>query len=351
MHPLHGVGRYRGLTKLPVRTGGVAIDFMHIEYDGGQLYLPVWRLSEVQRYVGAEGVTRSLTAWAARRGKTRSKVIREVQQIAEELLKIYAQRQALPGHSFVLDSDADQLFAEFEATFPFEETPDQARAISDVLGDMDLERPMDRLVCGDVGYGKTEVAMRARSKPCSPASKWRCWRRRPCFTEQHATTFSNRMKTLPITVSSLSRFRSRAEQLKELKDLADGKLDIIVGTHRLLSTDVRFKDLGLVIVDEEQRFGVKHKERLRQFRSQVDTLTLTATPIPRTLHMALSGIREISIISTAPADRLAIRTIVARESDDLIRDGIERELRRGGQVFLSTTASRRSASGRASCKS
>lgn len=335
VHPLHGVGRYRGLTKLPVRTGGVAIDFMHIEYDGGQLYLPVWRLSEVQRYVGAEGVTPKLDRMGGETWqKTRSKVIREVQQIAEELLKIYAQRQALPGHSFVLDSDADQLFAEFEATFPFEETPDQARAISDVLGDMDLERPMDRLVCGDVGYGKTEVAMRAAVKAVLAGKQVAVLAPTTVLTEQHATTFSNRMKTLPITVSSLSRFRSRAEQLKELKDLADGKLDIIVGTHRLLSTDVRFKDLGLVIVDEEQRFGVKHKERLRQFRSQVDTLTLTATPIPRTLHMALSGIREISIISTAPADRLAIRTIVARESDDLIRDGIERELRRGGQVFF-----------------
>ncbi len=335
VHPLHGVGRYRGLTKLPVRSGGVAIDFMHIEYDGGQLYLPVWRLSEVQRYVGAEGMTPKLDRMGGETWqKTRSKVVREIQQVAEELLKIYAQRQALPGHSFVLDSDADQLFAEFEATFPFEETPDQERAIGDVLGDMEASRPMDRLVCGDVGYGKTEVAMRAAAKAVLAGKQVAVLAPTTVLVEQHAATFAARMKTLPITVASLSRFRSRTEQLKELKDLAEGRLDIVVGTHRLLSTDVRFKDLGLVIVDEEQRFGVKHKERLRQFRSQVDTLTLTATPIPRTLHMALSGIREISIISTAPADRLAIRTIVARESDDLIRDGIERELKRGGQVFF-----------------
>jgi len=335
VHPLHGVGRYRGLTKLPLRTGGVTIDFMHIEYDGGQLYLPVWRLSEVQRYVGAEGMSPKLDrmggeTWA----KTRSKVVREVQQVAEELLKIYAQRQALPGHSFVLDTDGEQLFSEFEATFPFEETPDQERAIGDVLGDMDQDRPMDRLVCGDVGYGKTEVAMRAAVKAVLAGKQVAVLAPTTVLVEQHAATFLTRMKTLPVTVASLSRFRSRAEQLKELKDLSEGKLDVVVGTHRLLSTDVRFKDLGLVIVDEEQRFGVKHKERLRQFRSQVDTLTLTATPIPRTLHMALSGIREISIISTAPADRLAIRTIVARESDDLIRDGIQRELKRGGQVFF-----------------
>lgn len=335
VHPLHGVGRYRGLAKLPVRTGGVAVDFMHIEYDGGQLYLPVWRLSEVQRYVGAEGATPKLDrmggeTWA----KTRNKVTREVQQIAEELLKIYAQRQALPGHSLTLDEDASQLFSEFEATFPFEETEDQERAISDVLADLDLARPMDRLVCGDVGYGKTEVAMRAAVKTVLAGKQVALLAPTTVLVEQHAVTFANRIKTLPINVSSLSRFHGRADQTRILKDLADGKVDIVIGTHRLLSSDVRFKDLGLVIIDEEQRFGVKHKERLRQFRSQVDTLTLTATPIPRTLHMALSGIREISIISTAPADRLAIRTIVARQTDELIRDGIEKEIRRGGQVFF-----------------
>jgi len=335
VHALHGVGRYRGLTKLPVRTGGVSVDFMHLEYDGGQLYLPVWRLSEVQRYVGAEGATPKLDRMGGETfAKTRSKVKKEVQQVAEELLKLYAQRQALPGHSFALDSDGQQLFSEFEATFPFEETPDQARAIEEVLDDMDRVQPMDRLVCGDVGYGKTEVAMRAAAKAVLAGKQVAVLAPTTVLVEQHAATFANRMKALPVTVSSLSRFRTRAEQLQDLKKLGDGALDIVIGTHRLLSNDVRWKDLGLVIIDEEQRFGVKHKERLRQFRSQVDTLTLTATPIPRTLHMALSGVREISIISTAPADRLAIRTIVARDTDALIRDGIERELRRGGQVFF-----------------
>ncbi|MFO0574977.1 MAG: transcription-repair coupling factor [Polyangia bacterium] len=335
VHQLHGVGRYRGLTKLPVRTGGVAVDFMHIEYDGGQLYLPVWRLGEVQRYVGAEGITPKLDrlggeTWA----KTRGKVAREVQKVAEELLQLYAQRQALPGHAVHLDTDGEQLFHEFEATFPFTETPDQARAIEDVLTDMQAARPMDRLVCGDVGYGKTEVAMRAAVMAILARKQVAVLAPTTVLVEQHYATFSERTKGLPVIVTSLSRFRSRAEQTKALKDLAEGRVDVVIGTHRLLSNDVRFKDLGLIIVDEEQRFGVSHKERLKKLRTQVDTLTLTATPIPRTLHMAMSGLRDLSIITTAPADRKAIRTLVARASDDLIKEGIKRELARGGQVFF-----------------
>ncbi len=335
VHQLHGVGRYKGLTKLPITKGGVAIDFMHLEYDGGTLYLPVWRLGEVQRYVGAEGVTPKLDrlggeTWA----KTRSKVSREIRQIAEELLQLYAQRQALPGHSFHLGPDEEQLFSEFEATFPFEETPDQERAISDVLSDMENERPMDRLVCGDVGYGKTEVAIRAAVKAVLGRKQVAVLGPTTVLVEQHYATFCERLKSLPVIITSLSRFRSRAEQTQVLKGLAEGKADIVIGTHRLLSTDVRFKDLGLVIIDEEQRFGVAHKERLKKLRTEVDTLTLTATPIPRTLHMALSGMRDLSIITTAPADRLAIRTIVARDNDDLIREAVTRELARGGQVFF-----------------
>jgi transcription-repair coupling factor (superfamily II helicase) len=335
VHQLHGVGRYKGLTKLPVRTGGVAVDFMHIEYDGGTLYLPVWRLGEVQRYVGAEGVTPRLDRLGGETWqKTRAKVSREVKKVAEELLQLYAQRQALPGHSFHLDTDGEQLFQEFEATFPFEETPDQERAISDVLGDMETERPMDRLVCGDVGYGKTEVAMRAAVKAVLARKQVAVLAPTTVLVEQHFATFSQRCQDLPINITSLSRFRSRGEQVQVLKRLAEGGVDIVIGTHRLLSSDVRFKDLGLIIIDEEQRFGVAHKERLKKLRTQVDTLTLTATPIPRTLHMAMSGLREISIITTAPADRLAIRTIVARDNDDLLREGIKRELTRGGQVFF-----------------
>ncbi len=335
VHQLHGVGRYRGLTKLPIRTGGVSVDFMHIEYDSGTLYLPVWRLGEVQRYVGAEGITPRLDRLGGETWqKTRAKVSREVKKVAEELLQLYAQRQALDGYAFHLDQDGDQLFQEFEATFPFEETPDQERAISDVLGDMETERPMDRLVCGDVGYGKTEVAMRAAIKAVLGRKQVAVLAPTTVLVEQHYATFSERCKDLPVNITSLSRFRSRAEQTQVLKKLADGGVDIVIGTHRLLSSDVRFKDLGLIIIDEEQRFGVAHKERLKKLRTQVDTLTLTATPIPRTLHMAMSGLREISIITTAPADRLAIRTIVARDNDDLIREGIKRELNRGGQVFF-----------------
>ncbi len=335
VHQLHGVGRYKGLTKLPITKGGVAIDFMHLEYDGGTLYLPVWRLGEVQRYVGAEGVTPKLDrlggeTWA----KTRAKVSREIRQIAEELLQLYAQRQALPGHSFQLGADEDQLFSEFEATFPFEETPDQEQAIADVLADMENERPMDRLVCGDVGYGKTEVAIRAAVKAVLGRKQVAVLAPTTVLVEQHYATFCERLKSLPVLITSLSRFRSRAEQTQVIKGLAEGKADIVIGTHRLLSADVRFKDLGLVIIDEEQRFGVAHKERLKKLRTEVDTLTLTATPIPRTLHMALSGMRDLSIITTAPADRLAIRTIVARDNDELIRDAVTRELGRGGQVFF-----------------
>ena len=335
VHEKHGVGRYKGLTKLPVRTGGVAVDFVHLEYEGGQLYLPVWRLGEVQRYVGAEGMTPRLDRLGGETWlKTRAKVTREVKQLAEELLQIYAQRQALPGHSFSLKPDEETLYAEFEATFPFEETPDQARAIEDVLGDMEAGRPMDRLVCGDVGYGKTEVAMRAAVKAVLGRKQVAVLAPTTVLVEQHAASFEARMKDLPVIIASLSRFRSKGEQTKVISAVAEGKVDIVIGTHRLLSSDVRFKDLGLVIVDEEQRFGVAHKERLKKLRTQLDTLTLTATPIPRTLHMAMSGLREISIISTAPADRLAIRTIVARDNDDLIRDGIKKELARGGQVFF-----------------
>ncbi|MBL9005017.1 MAG: transcription-repair coupling factor [Myxococcales bacterium] len=335
VHQLHGVGRYKGLTKLPITKGGVAIDFMHLEYDGGTLYLPVWRLGEVQRYVGAEGVTPKLDrlggeTWA----KTKAKVSREIRQIAEELLQLYAQRQALPGHAFHLGSDEEQLFSEFEATFPFEETPDQERAIGDVLSDMESERPMDRLVCGDVGYGKTEVAIRAAAKAVLGRKQVAVLAPTTVLVEQHFATFSERLKSLPVLITSLSRFRARGEQTQVIKNVAEGKVDIVIGTHRLLSNDVRFKDLGLLIIDEEQRFGVTHKERLKKLRTEVDTLTLTATPIPRTLHMALSGMRDLSIMTTAPADRLAIRTIVARDNDDLIRDAITRELARGGQVFF-----------------
>ena len=337
VHKLHGVGIYKGLTKLPLRSAGreVAVDFLQLEYDGGALYLPVWRVNEVQAYAGAEGIKPKLDKLGGETWKkTRGKIAKEVRQLAEELLQLYAQRRALPGHSFALPAATETMFREFEATFPFEETPDQQKAIDDVLEDLDLTRPMDRLVCGDVGYGKTEVALRAALKVVLGGKQVAVLAPTTVLVEQHAVNFAARYEGLPVKVASLSRFKEKKEQQEVLKALAEGKVDVVVGTHRLLSNDVRFSELGLLIVDEEQRFGVTHKERLKKLRTQVDCLTLTATPIPRTLHMALMGLRDLSIITTPPADRLAIRTTVSRYNDALVIEGVKRELARGGQVFF-----------------
>lgn len=338
VHTLHGVGVYKGLTKLPLRGGAgreVAVDFLHLEYEGGALYLPVWRLNEVTAYSGAEGIKPKLDklgglTWE----KTRNKVSKELRQLAEELIQLYAQRKSLPGQSLTLTPHMEQMFREFEATFPFEETPDQQKAIDEVLADLDEARPMDRLVCGDVGYGKTEVAVRAALKAVLAGKQVAVLAPTTVLVEQHAITFANRYVGLPVKVASLSRFKQPKEQTDVLKGLAEGRMDVVVGTHRLLSADVRFKELGLLIVDEEQRFGVTHKERLKKLKTQVDVLTMSATPIPRTLHMALMGLRDLSIITTPPADRLAIRTMVARYTDQLIQEGVRRELARGGQVFF-----------------
>ncbi|MFI5290071.1 MAG: DEAD/DEAH box helicase, partial [Polyangia bacterium] len=339
VHTVHGVGVYKGLTKLPLRAGGnngreVAVDFLHLEYEGGALYLPVWRLNEVQAYAGAEGIRPKLDrlgglTWE----KTRARISKEVRQLAEELLQLYAQRKSLPGQALTLTPHMEQLFHEFEATFPFEETVDQQKAIDDVLTDLGEARPMDRLVCGDVGYGKTEVALRAALKCVLAGRQVAVLAPTTVLVEQHALTFASRFAGLPVKVASISRFKSKAEQLEVLRGLAEGKVDVVVGTHRLLSADVRLKDLGLLIVDEEQRFGVTHKEKLKKLKTQVDVLTLSSTPIPRTLLMALMGLRDLSIITTPPADRLAIRTMVCRYNDALLIEGVKRELNRGGQVF------------------
>ncbi|RMH37865.1 MAG: transcription-repair coupling factor, partial [Deltaproteobacteria bacterium] len=330
VHQLHGVGRYRGLAQLPI--GGTPIDFVHIEYVGGTLYLPVYRLNEVQRYVGVEGHKPRMDKLGGQTWeKTRKKVSREVRALAEELLQLYAQRQALEGHAF---GPRDAMFDEFEATFEFEETPDQQKAIDDVLADMEAPRPMDRLVCGDVGYGKTEVAVRAALKAVLGGKQVAVLAPTTVLVEQHFLSFGRRFAGWPVRLARLSRFTPRKQQTEVVRGLADGSIDVVIGTHRLLSADVRFKDLGLIVIDEEQRFGVAHKERLRKLKTLVDTLTLTATPIPRTLHMAMVGLREISIIATPPADRRSIRTFVARPDDGVLREGIRRELARGGQVFF-----------------
>jgi transcription-repair coupling factor (superfamily II helicase) len=332
VHVLHGIGLYKGLAKLPVTSTGPAIDFLQLEYQGGQLYVPVYRLSEISRYVGAEGHAPRLdklggVTWE----KTRRKVSLQVKALAEDLLKLYAQRAALPGHAFPA---GDHMFHEFEATFAFEETPDQQRAIDDVLADMESERPMDRLVCGDVGYGKTEVALRACFKAVAGGKQAALLAPTTVLVEQHYRTLIERFAGWPVTVARLSRFQPRAEQLATIKGLAEGTIDVVVGTHRALSKDVRFQKLGLLVIDEEQRFGVAHKEKLKHVRSQIDVLTLTATPIPRTLHMAMSGLRDLSIIATPPADRRSIRTFVSQVDDGVLREGIRRELGRGGQVFF-----------------
>ncbi|HTJ41120.1 MAG TPA: transcription-repair coupling factor [Kofleriaceae bacterium] len=330
VHQLHGVGRYRGLVKIPVAD--LQLEALHLEYDGGTLYLPVYRLGEVQRYVGAEGHEPRLDklggiTWE----KSRSKVSRAVRALAEELLQIYAQRKALPGHRF---PPSDETYRDFEATFPFEETPDQQAAIDAVMNDMEAGKAMDRLVCGDVGYGKTEVALRAIFKAALAGKQAALLAPTTVLVEQHVRTMTERFDGWPINLGKLSRFQSKAEQVATVKALAEGKLDAVVGTHRLLSPDVRFKDLGLIVIDEEQRFGVAHKERLKRMRTQTDVLTLTATPIPRTLHLAMTGLRDLSIIATPPADRRAVRTFVSRVDDGVVKEAITRELARGGQVFF-----------------
>jgi transcription-repair coupling factor (superfamily II helicase) len=330
VHKLHGIGQYQGLAKLPL--GGTPIDFLHLLYDGGTLYLPVYRLDEVQRYVGADGQKPRLDklggiTWE----KSKRKAAREVRALAEELLQLYAQRAALPGRAF---PPADAMFREFEATFAFDETPDQQTAIDDVLADMERPQPMDRLVCGDVGYGKTEVALRAILKAALGGTQAAILAPTTVLVEQHYQTMTQRYAGWPVKVGKLSRFQLPTERTAVLRGLADGSIDVVVGTHRLLSNDVRFKELGLIVIDEEQRFGVAHKERLKRMRTQIDVLTLTATPIPRTLHMSLTGMRDLSIIATPPVDRRSIRTLVARPEDGVLREGIRRELGRGGQVFF-----------------
>ncbi len=330
VHDEQGVGRYRGLKKLTLR--GVAHDFLHLEYDGGGLYVPVYRIGVVHRFLGGTPETVRLdklggATWVEKRRR----VSVQARKLAEDLLQLYAQRQALPGHAF---PPPDVVFREFEETFPFEETADQDKAIAAVLADMQDEAPMDRLVCGDVGYGKTEVALRASLLAALAGRQVAVLAPTTVLVEQHAVTFAERLRDFPVQVASLSRFRSKREQQDTIAALASGKLDVVIGTHRLLSRDVHFRNLGLLIIDEEQRFGVAHKERLKEMRSQVDVLTLTATPIPRTLQMAMSGMREISIIATPPADRLAIRTFVCGYDPDLLREAIAKELARGGQVFF-----------------
>ncbi len=333
IHRDHGLARFAGLEE--VRVGGGAVsECLVLTYQGGdRLLVPVDRVHLLERYVAPpEGPSRPLdrlggAVWRRRKSSAR----RAAREIAEKLKAIYARRLAGRAHAFD-PPGAD--FREFEATFPYETTSDQDRAIEEVLSDLTRDRPMDRLVCGDVGFGKTEVAVRAAYLAAMAGKQVAVLVPTTLLAEQHRMTFAARLNRTPVVVESLSRFKSAAEVRRVLRDLQAGRIDIVIGTHRLLSSDVAFRDLGLLIVDEEHRFGVSHKERLRELASTVHTLTLSATPIPRTLHMALSGIRELSVIATPPRDRLSVKTVVARESRDLVRAAILREVRRGGQVFF-----------------
>jgi len=329
VHIDHGIGRYQGLRRFENKQG----EFLAIEYEGGDmLYVPVTRIDTVQKYVGADGSVPALhrlgcSAWE----RTKTKVSHAVEQMTHELVELYAERISQDGHAFEEDTPWQN---EFEDTFEYDETSDQRTAIERTKRDMENPRPMDRLICGDVGFGKTEVALRAAFKAVVDGKQVAMLVPTTVLAQQHFSTFRERVAGFPIRVEMLSRFRTRGQQRRIIESMATGQVDIVIGTHRLLSKDIVFKDVGLLIIDEEQRFGVAQKERLKQMRRTVDVLTLTATPIPRTLQMALMGLRDISTISTPPRDRLSIDTTVCRFSQEVIREAISRELRRGGQVYF-----------------
>jgi len=330
VHVEHGIGRYQGLVHKAV--GGLTVDLITIEYAGGdKLYLPVWRLNQLEKYVGGEGSTPKLDRLGGSTfARTKARVARDVRKMADELLRLYAERQALPGDALPA---ADDDYRAFEATFPFDETPDQARAIEQVDHDLESPRPMDRLVCGDVGFGKTEVALRAAFRVAMSGKQVALLCPTTVLVQQHLRTFEARMTGYPVTIRALSRFQTKKEQEETVLGLKEGRVDVVIGTHRILSKDIHFKSLGLLVVDEEQRFGVAHKERIKQLKTSVDVLTLTATPIPRTLQMAVTGMRDLSLITTPPVDRRAVRTIVTRWDDQVVREAVQRELGRGGQCF------------------
>lgn len=329
VHAVHGIGRYEGLRRFP----GKPDDFLAVRYAGGDmLYVPAAQIDQVQKYVGADGAVPKVdrlggSTWA----RTRKRVKKAIRDMTDELVKLYASREAIEGYAFGPDTPWQ---GEFEDSFEYEETPDQARAIVDVKADMESVRPMDRLLCGDVGFGKTEVALRAAFKAVMDGRQAAILVPTTVLAQQHFATFTERLADYPVKVELLCRFRSPREQKATVERIKSGEVDIIIGTHRLISKDMDFKNLGLVIIDEEQHFGVAQKERLKQLRNNVDVLTMTATPIPRTLHLSLMGARDLSVINTAPNDRLPIHTCVAAFDENLIREAIQREIARDGQVFF-----------------
>jgi transcription-repair coupling factor (superfamily II helicase) len=334
VHMEHGIGRFVGLVKLSTAEEAGQREYLQVDYaQGDRLFVPVHQADRLSRYVGAGESTAPVLhrLGTADWGLVKKRAKKAVEDIADELLELYAARELAPGHAFSPDGVWQ---SELEAAFPYEETGDQLVAIEAVKHDMEESRPMDRLICGDVGYGKTEVALRAAFKAVMDGKQVAVLVPTTVLAQQHFQTFGKRLASFPVTVEMLSRFRTPAQQREVVEKLAAGGVDIVVGTHRLLSKDVAFKDLGLLVVDEEQRFGVTHKERIKQMRQQVDVLTLTATPIPRTLHMSLTGVRDLSTIETPPEERLPIKTTIAETDDTMIRQAILREIDRGGQVFF-----------------
>lgn len=332
VHVDYGVGRYHGMTRLTI--DGVEADYLHLEYKGDEkLYLPVSRLKLIQKYVGAqEGRAPPLdklggTSWV----NTKKKVKDNLLAMAAELLRLYAQRESVEGYAF---PPPDESFRQFEAEFEHEPTPDQAKAIEDVVRDLQKPSPMDRLICGDVGYGKTEVAMRATMMAVVAGKQTAVLVPTTVLAAQHFAVFSKRFENFGVNLAIVSRFQTREETKAALQRAAEGKIDILVGTHRLLGKDVKFRDLGLLVIDEEHRFGVSHKEKLKKYRSTVHVLAMSATPIPRSLHMGFMGVRDMSMIATPPEDRLAVKTEVHRFEEEILREALVREIKRGGQAFV-----------------
>ena len=331
VHEDNGVGRYLGLET--IQLGDMTQEFLTLEYaNGDKLFVPVSQLHLISRYTGASPESAPLHRlgsgqWEKAKRKAREKI----HDVAAELLSIYAQREARKGHVYHVD---DNQYAKFCADFPFEETPDQQDAIEGVFNDLRSDKPMDRLVCGDVGFGKTEVAMRAAFIAVQDGKQVAMLVPTTLLAQQHYENFQDRFSDWPVRIASVSRFRSKKEQMEILKGLEDGSIDIIIGTHKLIQGDIKYKRLGLVIIDEEHRFGVRQKDKFKALRSEVDLLTLTATPIPRTLNMSMSGLRDLSIIATAPARRLAVKTFVSQWNDTLLKEACLREIRRGGQIFF-----------------
>lgn len=330
VHESHGIGVYRGLEKITV--DGINKDYLKISYNGGSnLFVPVNQMDLVQKYIGSDGARPKLSKLGGSDwGKMKSKVKAAVAILAEDLVEVYAKRQAAEGFKYSPDTPWQR---EFEENFDYTETDDQLNAVEDIKKDMESGKVMDRLVCGDVGYGKTEVAIRAAFKTIQDGKQVAYLVPTTILAQQHYSTFVKRMADYPVQIELLNRFRTAKEQKQTIKNLETGMADIVIGTHRLLSKDVKFKDLGLIIVDEEQRFGVAHKEKLKRIKENVNVLTLTATPIPRTLHMSLSGIRDMSLLEEPPEERMPVQTFVMESNEQFITDAIHRELARGGQVY------------------